>query len=600
MFGRRHNDPLDAHERARTLASDRLLGPLTASDEAWLTEHLVSCEECHSIADAYAADRLLLQSLSAPEPRRDLWARTSAALDRERARASGGARVSANTGLFRWEAFAGLAAVLVVGVLIGQSILSSAGSPTVSTVAPESASAASAAPGATPLEVEPGDVTWVARAADGTYAVNVASVDSVCLPDAAPSPKCAPLDTSATQVQSLANQPSSVLLAPTLFQAAVVEASARDLSGGSILVVPLADHGSLEASPTPSSRASPTPGTGSSPPTSTPSGTPEPSASPNGTSQPSPAEMTPTPSSSVTPGGEPTSTPSPSQSPDSAIAIISNVVVVGDAAYSPDGAWLAFSARAATGQDGPDIYVWHVGDRSAHTLTTDHRSAFASWLGDRILGNRSAQVVFDAATAVPNAFVPVSFTIDPLTGAEHGLPGFHGWRPTVDPSGRWVIYWTGSLAFDAAARTALPDRGWLEIASWSEDAAAAGSLPPGSPARLLPSAGDAVHDWDVRWDPSGKYAGVWIGDGAGNGLGRISLVAIDPATGRIDSARKPVLRDIPALAGFAIGDGRITWATPAGENGEGSRVQVLAWAGPDAGKTTSQPAPLTEDVIIAH
>jgi cellulose synthase/poly-beta-1,6-N-acetylglucosamine synthase-like glycosyltransferase len=39
------------------------------------------------------------------------------------------------------------------------------------------------------------------------------------------------------------------------------------------------------------------------------------------------------------------------------------VKVVGQsAAYSPDGAWFAFTARPTDGSEGPDIYVWRVGD----------------------------------------------------------------------------------------------------------------------------------------------------------------------------------------------------------------------------------------------
>ena len=89
MTGRRHNDPQSPHERARLLASDQLDGALSATDAAWLELHLGECRACREIADAYAEDRALLRSLPMPEPPRDLWARTSVALERERAARAG-------------------------------------------------------------------------------------------------------------------------------------------------------------------------------------------------------------------------------------------------------------------------------------------------------------------------------------------------------------------------------------------------------------------------------------------------------------------------------------------------------------------------------
>lgn len=85
VIGGRHNDPQTPHERARALASDRLDGPLPASEAIWLDEHLAGCDDCRATAAAYAEDRELLRALPVPEPPRDLWARTSVALDRERA-----------------------------------------------------------------------------------------------------------------------------------------------------------------------------------------------------------------------------------------------------------------------------------------------------------------------------------------------------------------------------------------------------------------------------------------------------------------------------------------------------------------------------------
>ena len=51
----RHNDPQSPHERAHTLASDRIDGPLTATDAIWLDDHLHGCDHCRSISAASSA-----------------------------------------------------------------------------------------------------------------------------------------------------------------------------------------------------------------------------------------------------------------------------------------------------------------------------------------------------------------------------------------------------------------------------------------------------------------------------------------------------------------------------------------------------------------
>ena len=77
-----------------------------------------------------------------------------------------------------------------------------------------------------------------------------------------------------------------------------------------------------------------------------------------------------TPPASVEPSVEPTPEATPILTPEPTLsanlAIISGVKVVGQsAAYSPDGAWFAFTARPSDGSEGPDIYVWRVGDQLA-------------------------------------------------------------------------------------------------------------------------------------------------------------------------------------------------------------------------------------------
>jgi len=155
---------------------------------------------------------------------------------------------------------------------------------------------------------------------------------------------------------------------------------------------------------------------------------------------------------------------------------VTGVVVVGDAAYSPDGLWLAFSARSAFGVVGPDLYLWRVGDPLATAVTDDHRTFFSGWLGGQVLANRVETGVVSAdpsATAAaptpspaptltpsadPNATPttppavfedhPVAFLLDPETLATTPVAGTDVWRPTVDPTGRSVVYWSGTLIPD--------------------------------------------------------------------------------------------------------------------------------------------------------
>ncbi len=73
------------HARARTRAAERLDGPLGLAEATWLDEHLAGCAACAAIAAQYVADRDALRGLreAPPEPPRDLWARTAAAIERE-------------------------------------------------------------------------------------------------------------------------------------------------------------------------------------------------------------------------------------------------------------------------------------------------------------------------------------------------------------------------------------------------------------------------------------------------------------------------------------------------------------------------------------
>lgn len=614
---RRHNDPQTPHERARVLASDRLDEPLEAADEAWLEGHLAGCDACRAIAAAYAEDRALLRAMPVPEPPRDLWARTSVALERERAGRST-PLASASRLRIRWQALAGTAAVLLIGVVAGRALLPPPGSGVAVTgsAAPSGGTTADA----TPLDVSTGDVAWAAPGADGTYTVNLANLDSVCPDTASARPDCGSLDAGAKAIGSLRSRPGQVVLAPEAGQAAVVDASAAT-TGGSIMVVPM-DRPTPQPSSPPASQTTPAPtpkpsATATTSPTESPttaassgkppaSGSPSPSA---GSATASPPAASPT----TGPSNSPKPTPSAAGSPDAtdtplptataaALAIIEDVIVVGgDAAYSPDGEWLAFSARPADGSAGPDVFVWRVGDERAVPLTDDHGTVFSAWVDDKILASRAApagSASASGASADPGHRLPISIQLDPATGKQRGSDLVGLWRPVVDPTGRWVVYWKGSLVPDGATHTLVPADGRLVIDRWDADL---GDGPDGtSGAQPLVDGKDAdpAPAFEARWDPTGRFLGLWRADPLTAGLGRLDLLAIDRTTGLVDPDHKPSLRAAPALAGFAIGDGRIAWATPPGQDGDGSRLLVLAWKGPDAGRTRSQPAP--EDIVVVR
>ena len=85
----------------------------------------------------------------------------------------------------------------------------------------------------------------------------------------------------------------------------------------------------------------------------------------------------------------------------------------------------------------------------------------------------------------------------------------------------------------------------------------------------------AVAEFDARWDESGTWLAIWLADPSDPSLGRLSLHHLDRGTGTLE--RLPgAPKDVTALPGFSIGDGRLAWATPPVQGGEGSRVQIVA------------------------
>src|SRR3954470_2299059 len=507
-----------AHDRARGLAAERLDGPLQRADDTWLAGHLAACHACRAVARAYESDRLALRGLRdrAPEPPRDLWARTSAAIESER----GGARRRPSRGPSRRRgpALGVLSGIAVIAVVIGASVMSGGWLNSPATVAPAASqpaialASATVRPGPTPIAVDTGSVGYVGTAADGRFAYNVASVKEVC--PAERKPDCAEVGEGHSRHVDLTVRPKSISQSPVRNEAVVV---GTDGSGSdSVYVISL---------PTPEPSATPVPTPTATPtvtpsPTPTPTVTPSPTATPNATSTPSAAPIEPStapspstqPSIAVTaapasatpvPTASPTATPEPTVIPTASptvvptptlvanLSIVSGVKVVGQSAsYSPDGSWFAFTARPSDSSAGPDIYLWRVGDDLARRITDDHASIFGSWAGDRLIGSRPH--VTDATADI----AATSFMIDPSTGEETDFDA-PVWRPIVDPGSRWAVAWDGTVRVDPETHTTIPDKGSLVLRPYSRSGGVA------SAGASVAVADGPVGDFDVRWDETG-------------------------------------------------------------------------------------------------
>lgn len=616
-FRRRHHDQESTHDRARALLSTELTERLPEDDATWLSRHLDACGECRRDRDAFAADHELLQGLrtAIPEPPRDLWARTAAAIDREagsrrRGPAGAGAR---SPGRANWGAPAGAAAGLLV-LLVVVGIWGSRGIPV---TPPASTQAAVASPPAppppqpTPLAVAAGDVGWVRPAADGRWELVISKVDEVC-----PRSRtgCEPLgQDSSSRTVDLGGTPTGVTLSPKRDQLVVQSSGTGSAKPDKVFVVPLPSSG---------------PGTTENPSTEAPA-----------------SETPSTPTESpvlVLPSSTPDSTPS------GAIEIASGVTMVGDAAYSGNG-WLAFSARPADGSVGPDLYLWHAGDAAAVQVTTDHHTFFSGWVGRRALvsqilvpapgaeGNPAASGEPEATagtpeasaesspggSAAPQGFHPVSYLFDPATRLRTDLTQPDVWLPVVDPNHEVTAYWSGTVVPTADGHDWQLGEGQLVLDRWiepgaapspSEPAAASGEPateptadpsaaastapleavgPSGAPVPL--EVGD-VAVFKALFDTDGTRLAIWAADDPTAEVGRLHLVVLDPATGQLDPDLHPLTGE-PALRRFSIDKGRLAWVSPSGQDGQESAVLVLGWEGRNFGEIKTVPA---KDLFIVR
>lgn len=626
-FRRRHHDGEGAHDRARALTSREMLEPIGDDDATWLTGHLADCAECRQDRDAYIGDRELLRALRerTPEPPRDLWARTSAALDREagarRGRGSAApGRRPASDGTRRSAApFGAAAGALVVLIVIGAAILPPLTPPTGPDGTPRGSQTAVGTPEPQPttFSVSPSRLGWLQAADNGTWELILTDVDAVC-PRARPT--CQPLiEEESARTINLGSAPTGVTISPTE-ESLVVEARAQSSTPDRIFVVPVPPIG--------------------------PVGTPGPVVTQGPAETPTPPGTDAAPTTELTPGPSPTS-------PDGAIEIASGVSVVGEAAYSADGRWLAFSARPSDGSAGPDLYLWARGMASAMQVTADRSTYFSSWLDGQVIassvaatdvpavvdpsGAPSAQptvpveVPSDAPSADPEPVEahPISFLLDPDTLARTDIGQRDVWLPVVDPTGRFVAFWSGTVVSNVEGTDWRLGTGELVLDGWSNGLDTAGVGLPGqathtpsddpsgdpsgepsgdpgataAPGTRLGPAGSPVAvvtgptaAFKAKFDPTGGRLAIWAGEEVDATVGRLHLIVLDPVTGVIDLGQKP-LPGAPALRRFSIDEGRLAWVSPSGQDGQESSVQVLGWSKDEFGEIRTVPA---KDLFIVR
>jgi hypothetical protein len=510
------------------------------------------------------------------------------------------------------------AVVLVAAAsLLAQPPLGSVpGASATSGVALASAVPAGSAGPVAPLAIVNGTSYWIAGG-DGVYQIKGSATDCT-----AGSGGCTVAGGSTQTLGSITSDSTvSAVLAPDAQVAAV-------WTDNKIAIVPLASGSQTVALDllTPRPTTAPTPAITAAP--ATPAASHAVTASPTAAATAAPsaaASAAPTASARATATATaaataPTAaTPTPAATTatpaGTARAILDGYEIVGpDPQFSADGSIVAFSARPADHSTGPNVFVWRKGDEQAHAISNHGADLFAGWYDGRILVNEIAASDAASATAVST----VSYIVDPRTGEVRRFA-----RPMlvagIDPTGTYVIYWSGSVEFDTATGLWQPGKGALffepmaaleltpasllaapsasptprNASSASASAPASGS-PPSATVSASPHAGAAspsasaaasgaepsvapapsatpaaapqplalgtasgVRRWVLRWDAAGANVAIWVADPGSNQVGRISLFAVD----RGSAALSPTLAAETVLSSICFDDGKLVYTS---------------------------------------
>ncbi len=623
----------DLHARFRDLLAARLDRQLLPAELRSLNAHLKGCAACKQVEREYRAGRQLLRGLPSRIPPRDLWVRTSGALDREVARGSfrtprlgrgfgdGRRSSSASAAVITSVAAVGLVAALAV-MQLGPSFRPA---PDTTAYRP------------TPFAVAPQQLAFVGSGA-ADIAVYSTQVSQMCPASALDCLIDEGIERTALTLPGNL-RPRNVALSPNGNQLALV---GRDVGDDVFAVVTMPLRGSsggAQASPpgagTATDRPTTDPGNGPVGPTLTPDSSAVPGASSAPTGQASGEPVAPTN------GGPPSVPPSSAVPGLTVLAILEHVHGAGaPPAWSADTDMLAFSAMPADGSRGPDIYVWAPGDQQARMITNDHASFFASWSGGRIVASR-------VVTGADGAASLTTVVIDPGTLEERRVDLPPVWLPLVNSPRSHAVAWFGTLAYGAGLPE--PHLGALYLINWalidpfadelappasptpdSSASASSGAAPsapastptpldplikaqnvnrspaasasptadatavpgettaqPPIPALLVPidperdPAVQPVIDWQARWSTDGQVLGVWVADVPGSTWGLLevrTLTAPDAARLHDD----PLLAATLARRGFTLGLSRVAWVAPQDSNPDGE-LRIQTWGSDGVG-----------------
>jgi hypothetical protein len=166
-------------------------------------------------------------------------------------------------------------------------------------------------------------------------------------------------------------------------------------------------------------------------------------------------------------------------------AILDGYEIVGRGPeFSADGGLVAFSARPVDHSTGPDVFIWRSGQEQARAVTSRHADLFAGWFGQKILVSEiAAGTCADATTGGADTIKTTSCLFDPASGDIQRID-----RPMlvagVDPTGRYLVYWSGTVEFDTVSGLWQPGKGELYFDRWADltlDPASPGARPTASP-----------------------------------------------------------------------------------------------------------------------